>query len=79
MNTQSVKSYFKNYLVLFTHALNVVFNGKASEDFSSRCYRCKDQWFFRYSLKAVDLLFGEGHCYAAYLQELEAKPAWERH
>ena len=75
-----VREYLHNWKIWITHTINVITGGKASEDFSSRCYRRQDyNTALRLSRRAIDAVLGEDHCYAAYKQELQAKPAWERH
>lgn len=58
-----------NWLVLFSHMLNVlVFNGDPQESLSARSYR-EQMWTERY-IDAFFRLFGdERHCKAAHIEE----------
>jgi hypothetical protein len=74
-----MREYLHNWKIWFTHTINVITGGGASEDFSSRCYRRQDHWALGACRKLIDLVLGDGHCLAAYIHESELVPAWERH
>lgn len=59
-----------NWLVLFSHLLNVLlFNGDPQESLSARSYR-EQMWTERY-IDAFFRLFGERrHCFYSYLDEV---------
>ena len=68
-----------NWLVLFSHMLNVlVFNGDPQESLSARSYR-EQMWTERY-IDAFFLLFGEEyHCMNAHCDErLHARKVLEQ-
>ena len=75
-----MREYLHNWKIWITHTINVITGGKASEDFSSRCYRRQDHNLaLRLSRKAIDAVLGSDHCYQAYLHESELLEAYNRH
>ena len=71
-------------LISLTQLLNVwVFQGKADESTSSRCFRLRHDpymgWFWSRLMKLVNWLFMDpDHCFKAYKAEKAKLASWER-
>jgi hypothetical protein len=75
-----MREYLHNWKIWLTHTINVITGGKASEDFSSRCYRRqKNNEALSLCRRAIDTVFGDDHCYQSYLHESERLEAYKRH
>ena len=63
-----MKLYFRHIGTIISQALNVILlNGHPDESISARSYRTETRW----AVKLIDKVFGEGHCYRAYLTDVE--------
>lgn len=65
--------WFLNMASAFSQFWNAFWGGDRDQTFSSRSWEAKQagKWYGRYAVAFVDLLFGKGHCEAAYQSDDE--------
>jgi hypothetical protein len=64
-------------LIALDQQINTLFNGKADETISARCYRCNDRNPYKWMEKCINWLYkplqGPDHCKHAYEKEFNGR------